>query len=353
MLKKVDNKYFALLASITVLLLLARPLGVIDASSSGTLINRFVKLSDNRATKTGIDYTIGFDFVNTNTIGSVEIEFCSNDPFPATSCTVPSGFDVSNAALTSQVGPGDFVIDAVDTNAHRLVLSRPPSAIAPSSIKFVLTNVNNATNTGSQYARVQSFSSVNASGIPIDQAGIAFSILGDFSVLTEVPPRLEFCVGVKINSVDCSDVQGDSFDYGDFKVNNPTTARSQFNIATNAKDGYTVVINGNTLTSGNNVIKSIPSHSVSILGSNQFGMNMVKNFDPDVGDNPAGPGLGTPSANYAISNEFVFNDGDIIASYNTADNYTLFTTSYLVNIKKSQPAGIYSTTLTYIATGHF
>jgi hypothetical protein len=352
MVYKVVRRNTLLLTLLTVLLLLARPFVMTRAIASGTLTNRYFKLSDNHAAKSNVDYEIGFDFTNSNTIGSIEIEFCSNDPFPATSCTVPPGFDISNAVLTSQIGPGDFVIDALNTNNHKMVLSRVPSIIAPSSVKFSLTNINNPTDPGAEYGRIQTFATNNASGIPIDQVGLAFNILGDLSLLTEVPPRLDFCVGIAITSEDCSDVNGDSIAYGELTAIKTSTATSVFNIGTNAANGYTVFISGTTLTSGNNTIQNntLPLHSV--IGVSQFGFNLVKNTLPAVGENVQG-GLGSVSPNYANLNQFIFNDGDDIASSNNPVDYTLYTASYIVNINRSQPIGVYSTTLTYIAVGHF
>ena len=123
--------------------------------------------------------------------------------------------------------------------------------------------------------------------------------------------------------------------------------------ATNADNGYTISVLGNSLTSGNNVLPPLSTLSVSLPGTNQFGMNLRSNIAPNVGAEPSGPGSASPVGNYAVPDNYIFKNGDAIASVGGPDNYRIFTASYIVNINASQPSGYYATTITYLAVGNY
>ncbi len=349
---QVGLKKLALLIGITGLLFTAGPFRY-SAAVGNNLLNRYVRISDSVAGRTNVTYEIGFSTVSPGLLGSVEAEFCSNDPFPGTSCTVPPGLNLSSAVLASQSGTNDFTIDAGQTNAHRMVFSRTASVVAANTFKFELSGVANPTSTGAQYIRLRTYSAAARGGSVVEEAGVAFNIMGDVSVSTQVPQRLEFCVGVTIVSVDCSNTVGDSIDMGTLKTNNVTTATSQFVAGTNADNGYTVTVNGNSLTSGNNVLKAMSNMSISLPGTNQFGMNLRQNISPVIGQNPTGTGSAAPVGSYNIPDNFIFNSGDTIASTSTVDNYRKFTASYIANIDANQPGGYYATTLTFVALANF
>lgn len=345
---KTSLKFIALAA----LLLAVRPLSHTGAFSS-TLPNRYVKLSDSIAGHSGVRYEVGFDTISTTTMGSVEIEFCENDPFPGTSCTVPDGLDVSAANLTSQSGTNDFYIDVPMTNAHKIVLSRVPSSVNATSFSFELSGVSNPNNVSSQYVRLQLFSGASAGGSLTDAAGIAYAITGDLTISTTVPPYIDLCVGTSITTNDCTAPTGSTVDFGALSTSTTRSGTSQFAAATNADNGYVISVLGNSLTSGNNVIPPMTTMGVVLPGTNQFGMNLRNNVAPDVGSEPSGSGMAAAVGNYAIPDNYIFKSGDVVASVNGPDNYRTFTASYVVNIDASQPAGYYATTITYLAVGNY
>jgi hypothetical protein len=102
-----------------------------------------------------------------------------------------------------------------------------------------------------------------------------------------------------------------------------------------------------------NVIPPLTTTDVSRPGVSQFGMNLVANSDPQVGQAPFGLGSGAPTAGYASPNLFKFVPGDTVASVPLPDEARKYTSSYIANVAKGQAAGVYVTTLTYIATGGF
>lgn len=299
-------------------------------------------------------HTFKFDEATTNNIGSITFEYCSNSPIRFETCTPPAGLNVGSANLSSQTGNTGFTIDNADTTANVIVLSRAvasPGTIGPSS--YVFDNITNPSTPGqSVFVRIWTHTSTDGSGPQIDGGAVAFAVQSIFNVGAYVPPFLRICVGV-IVAPDCSTLSGDSIDLGELSSSRANAGQSQFATATNDPSGYVIFALGTTMTSGNNIIPAVTAPAASLPGSGQFGINLRANLSPAVGQDPVGLGTGAPTANYDIPNRFLFNSGDSITTASLPSNYNRMTVSYLVNIPKSQAAGIYSTTMTYVATVQF
>jgi hypothetical protein len=286
-------------------------------------------------------------------LGSMVFEYCSNSPLFVIACVPPSGLDVSASNLASQSGNTGFSVDNADTTANRLVISRPPAAgaLVPSSYSFnAITNPSVAGQT--VYVRISTYPTLDGSGGFSDNGAVAFSTESIFNVGAFVPPFLRLCVGLTV-APDCSSLTGDSIDLGILSSTHANFGQSQFATATNDPNGYVIFALGTTMTSGNNVVTSLPNPAPSFPGTGQFGINLRANLIPAVGQDPVGLGTGIPSANYNIPNRFTYNDGDSIASSPLNTDYNRITVSYLVNVPNKQAPGIYSTTITYVATVQF
>jgi hypothetical protein len=118
-----------------------------------------------------------------------------------------------------------------------------------------------------------------------------------------------------------------------------------FTIGTNAVNGYSLTVNGTSLTSAGGTIDEIgPVNTPPSVGTEQFGLRIT-----------ASGGAGTVSAPYNGSG-FAFdiaNFPDLVASASTSSSNTTYSFRYLTNISPSSPAGIYSAALIYVATGNF
>ncbi|HSX47484.1 MAG TPA: hypothetical protein VLF63_01795 [Patescibacteria group bacterium] len=351
------NSAFILLAprikkllSITLLLSVIFQVLFFPLVSAFGLSHRSLEILNN-APSVSTDYIFTFNITTTSTIGSMSLLFCSNTPIQGDICDIPSGFDVTNAQLTNQSGITDFTLFVNATNS--VILSRPPSTItAPLIVSFTLHNVTNPNSFGPYYARLATYSSTNATGSPIEFAGVAFYINSNLQITSVVPPYLNFCSAVVIPNLNCSQSRGDFIDFGQLLPSRSSQSTSQLLVATNASNGYVIQIYGTTMTSGNNIIPAI-YNTASSPGSSQFGVNLVANSVPLIGSNPQGPGTGQPTVNYANFNHFSFNANDIIAGSPNSDNYREYTVSYLVNISKNQAPGVYDSTMTYVATPNF
>jgi hypothetical protein len=321
-------------------------------SSAFILFNRSVEISSG-VPSAAATHSFKFDVPTTSDIGSIVFEYCSNNPYFADPCTAPAGIDASGAALAGQSGNTGFSIDNADTTSSRLVLTRPTSPGLITSNSYVFSNIINPSTAGlATYVRISTHAATDGSGPAEDTGAVAFAVQTIFEVDAFVPPFLQICVGITV-APDCSSTSGDSIDLGVLSSKHANDSQSQFAVATNDINGYTVFSLGTTMTSGNNTIQSLPNPTPSFPGTPQFGINLRANLLPPVGQDPIGLGTGVPSANYNLSNRFLFNDGDSIASSPLTTNYNRMTVSYLVNVPSNQTPGIYATTVTYAATVQF
>lgn len=316
------------------------------------LPNRFLQLSNSLSGATAT-YTLGFDILAGETLGSISLQFCANSPLFGQPCTAPTGFDVSGAVLSSQSGETGFSVDMADTTANTLVLTRVPAVTATDSPSYTLDNIVNPTVAGSFYARLQTFASINATGPANDQGGLAMSINSAVQVNATVPPYLLFCTGVTITGFDCNTISGDYINFGNLASGVTSSAESVMVTATNAANGYMLQVTGSTMTSGNNTISPMTVRDVSRPTLGQFGMNLAANATPNVGADVTGPGTATPTADYGQADFFKFLSGDTIATATGVQDFRKLTASYILNIPTSQPVGVYVTTLTYICTANF
>jgi hypothetical protein len=295
-----------------------------------------------------LSYTIAYSSV----IGSMELQFCSNDPLVGDVCDAPSGFYMSSASLDNESGIGDWAIKSSMNNS--MVLTRAPAAVlTPQPVMIDLSNITNPNHVGPYYARITTYSSTDGSGQPSDFGGDALFIGGGISVSTYVPPYLEFCSGLTINGYDCTSATGAYINLGDLSYLHPSFSSSQMVAASNSGTGYTIEDGGTTLTSGNNIIDQLSSPQASQPGSAQFGLNLRDNTSPAVGADPSGQGSGEPAPNYNQPNLFQFQPYDVIASTSRADAVRKYTVSYLVNVASDQSPGIYDGSLTYICVANF
>lgn len=142
-------------------------------------------------------------------------------------------------------------------------------------------------------------------------------------------------------------VESVSLNFGELSTSSTAYFSHSFSAYTNSASGYTIRVYGDPLKSNSHILSAIgQTPAVSQTGAEQFGINLVANTVPIVGHNPEG-GSGQAAVNYGISNNFAYNDGDIVAQ---ADNFTYqtdYTVSVIINIADETPAGIYGTVLMY------
>jgi hypothetical protein len=221
------------------------------------------------------------------------------------------------------------------------------------SNSFQFTNViNPSAINATVFVRISLYATDDTSGSSFDQGSVAFSTSTEFSIGGFVPPFLIFCVGVTV-AVNCSSTAGSLVNFGELRPESSQSVTTQFAAATNAVTGLQIFLNGQTLTSGNNIIPAIGTRSASIVGTSQFGINLRANTNPSIGSNSTGSGSIQPTADYNSQNQYKFVNGEVIARSTLPTEYNQFTVSYIVNVDSEQAAGVYATTLLYTALASF
>lgn len=297
-------------------------------------------------------HTFKFSYASTSTpVGSLMFEYCTS-PLPALPCTAPAGVNASGAVLAEQLGEGGYFILAAQVN--RIVLTRAPSlppAINPSQYAFDNV-VNPDGNPSTFYVRITTHESTDASDAYTDFGAVVNAITEGVGISSEVPPILNFCVGLSIGS-DCSSAEGNLIDLGDLSRTEVKSGTSEMMAATNALFGLAIAVYGTTMTSGNNIIPALAVPTPSAPGNSQFGINLRSNSDPAMGQDPAGAGVATPTVRYNTPNRYAFTSGDTVATSTEASDTRKFTATYIANVSPSQAPGVYTATLTYICTATF
>lgn len=285
-------------------------------------------------------------------IGSVEFEYCTNDPFVGTPCTAPAGLNVSSLSITSQLGINGFSVSGLTVN-NKIVLTRAPIFQASTAATYVFSNiVNPSISNETVYVRISVFDGSDLTGTRVDSGSVVFVVDDRFNIDLYVPPYMTFCVAVNV-ALDCSSTSGFLSNFGEFSEFTPSAATSQFSVATNDPTGYNTFINGQTMTSGTNIIPALIINTASVPGTSQFGINLRSNTNPSVGSNTEGSGTGTPSPNYNSQNLYRFVNGEKIAGSTITTRYNRYTVTYLVNVSKTQAPGVYATTFTYTSIASF
>lgn len=324
------------------------------SARAAQITSRKLTLSSSAPSATSTTYTFNFTVPTTGTpVKSLDILLCTT---ASGTCTTFSG-TTTGGSLSSQptgLGAASGWTGTFSTNG-RLQIADSSNATNPSgAVSLVFGGITNPTTANTSfYARITSYSDASWT-TTIDAGTVAGSTANQITVSATVPESLTFCTGTSgITSSSCAGATGTSVALGTLTTTSTGTGTSQIGVTTNAGSGYTITVNGTTLTSGSNTIAALSSPTGSSQGSAQFGMNLRANTSPTIGSDPAGAGSAAPTSNYNTINSFTFNNADQIVSSGSADNFRLFTVSYVANITPVTPPGTYSTTLTYICTATF
>lgn len=297
-------------------------------------------------------HTISFSYMSPSPVGSVDLEFCI-DPIPYHPCATPAGLDVSNATLTGQTGETGFSILYRTTN--RIVITRPPSVGTERASSYTFSNIVNPTDTTQPFSiRLKSHGSTDVTGAMIDFGSVRGQVTNGVVIETQVPPMLIFCVAQQVEENCTSTNENYYVDMGQLSADETLVAQSQMAVGTNASGGFAITANGTPLSAGTSVIDGVATPSESRPGSNQFGINLVENNAPAVGNDPEGIWANAiPSPDYGTPNRYKYVPGDVVAYSPNVSLMKKFTVSYIVNSSPELRAGIYTTTISYVASGRF
>lgn len=233
------------------------------------------------------------------------------------------------------------------TQNRVLTLTAPTDGVGAASLaandKVIISyDSTNSTNpsSGTSYATA-------ISGAFGDTGTITVNILTDDQVSVSATVAQSITFSISDNSIGFGTLSSSAAQYatGDTAGDSSEVEAHTLVVGTNASNGYTMTLNGSTLTSGANTISAIgSSNTASSAGSEQFGLRMT-----------ASGGSGAVTAPYAASG-FAFDSAafpDQIASASGSSANTTYSVRYLANITSNTEAGSYSATLNYVATANF
>lgn len=233
------------------------------------------------------------------------------------------------------------------TQSRVLTLTAPTDGIGTSAILANNRIIINYTSANSINPTVAGPYVIAISGTFGATGNITVSILSDdqVSVSATVAQSLTFSISDNTIGFGTLSASGPRFATGDTNGNATEIEAHNLVVGTNAANGYTMTINGQTLTSGAHTINAIGASNVaSNFGTEQFGLRMT-----------ATGGSGTVSAPYADPG-YAFDTAafpDQIASAPGSSANTTFSVRYLANITANTEAGSYSSALVYTATANF
>jgi len=320
-----------------------------------------------------VNHVFAFTVGTTASIGSIQFLYCT---LAAGACVTPTGLDTtatsgSGSGIGTQSGATGFTM--VNTTNGAPYLSRTAASITSgTALSYQLTSITNpSTPNETFYVRISTFASTDTTGPATDTGNVAASTATQIVLTGTMPESLVFCTGATVGTTigvpDCSTATPGTVSFNQlFSPTDTATASSQMAASTNAGSGYVITVNGPTLTSGSNTVTAMPATTSGVHGISQFGLNLKLNTTA-TSTTPVGAEV-SPAANGTNYR------GEAITNYNTVDNFRfvpgntvadsanggaggsdaqIFTVSYIVNVPGSQPAGTYTTTLTYICTPTF
>lgn len=301
-------------------------------------------------------YKLSLRYMSPDPVGSLDMKFCM-DPIPYKPCVTPPGLDLTNIDLSDQLGEVGFSI--VSKSSNHIVLGRTNS-VAPASgdmSTYTFTGIKNPNQSavGEAFSiRLKSLSSSDGTGPQIDFGSVRGQVTNAIHLETQVPPMLKFCAAEQV-SVDCQ-TSNDVYyrDMGQLSPSDTLTAQSQMAVGTNASAGFAITVNGTPPSAGINTVDPMASPTASTPGSDQFGINLVENSGLNLGHNPEGPWTNAqPTSDYSQPNMYKFAPGDVVASSPNVSLMRKFTVSYVMNSAQNLHPGVYTTTITFIASGRF
>lgn len=375
-------------------------------STLGTMKGVVVTFCDNSPIigDTTCDLPAGFSVLGATISGFSD---GTNDTNPDDDLGPGAPFTTANLSSWSTT-PTILTQDTPTTGNNTVVVSDATgSAVAADDVvSFTINGVHNPTaNNATFYARIYTYDSdTGATGYTLadpdagvgnpssDDGGIALSTAQQITITSKVQEKLTFCVYTAASYTtttdnNCTGKTGSTILLGDTNgVLDSAGAfvdkTAYFGITTNAAGKAVVRLKGDTLNNGAQTITAVgATPAASTPGSEQFGLCLFPidgtgltvydgtaaspnnvdytgtNGGDDCGDSTQSSGTGTPDV--AVLPNFAFDTtntnttyGQIIAS-KPAGAFSTGNLSFIGNISDTTEPGIYTTTLTFIATGTY
>lgn len=281
--------------------------------------------------------------------------------------TLPGSFNASSISFTD--------VDILDGASNLPVAATPSGATwgfaTTSSTSFTFTNgssaitaghvvtINIGTNatlgaTGTHQIVNDSATGTRSIGIVAgaDNGTTTVFLLSNSAVAVSATVNQSISFSISSNSISFGTLSSSAAQYASSTTGSASdTVAHTLAVATNGSTGYTVTVQGATLTSQQNSSDTIAaigaSPAASSAGTDQFGIYATK----------SGGVNGTIATPYATASSFGYNatatTSATFASGSTPTATETYSLHYIANILATKPAGTYSTSLVYVATANY
>lgn len=142
-------------------------------------------------------------------------------------------------------------------------------------------------------------------------------------------------------------------DMGTLDTNVTGKATATVQIRNYLSNGYVLQIIGSPPSQGIRTLSSLLTPTTSQQGTEQFGINLVKNTIPNIGADPLQVpdntfSFGAVDANYNQPNKYMYNNGDVVAHSSSSTGQTNYTISFIANISEVTAGGRYNGTFSAV-----
>jgi hypothetical protein len=374
-----------------------------SAITYNLVTSRNIEMSDSNISDGSVTYQVGFYPGSSYTVKGIVVDFCAATPIINAACSAPAGLNITttptvatsgglNVGLTGAWTAGYLANGGV--NSILTLISATGTAVTSGTqIIFTLSGVTNTSALGTFYARILTYQATAgatsyspalngaSTGAAVqDAGGIALSTVSQLTITSKVQEQITFCIDTNA-AANCPAASGTAVLLGDtndvLSTSGPFVDKNaQYIIQTNAATGAAIRIKGGTLTNGGQTIAALTSATASSSGTSQFGMctyesagtNLAISTAPDRYDGGAGTQCSAGNSSQTAGTGSTGGAGSVLYLFNTANTNSTFgdqiatesagaqstgTLVFMANTSATQQAGIYSTVLTFIATGTF
>lgn len=153
-------------------------------------------------------------------------------------------------------------------------------------------------------------------------------------------------------------VSNTNVNLGTLTATTTKTTTATFTVKAYLSHGYTVVNASDPPTNNAYQLTTLTVPTASSIGTEQFGINLRDNTNPDVGADPAHIpnntfSYGQVAGAYSTPDLFKYVKGETVALSTASTSDTTFTVSYLFNISRVTPGGTYTFHHVLVATGTY
>lgn len=145
---------------------------------------------------------------------------------------------------------------------------------------------------------------------------------------------------------------------GQLDIDRTATRTMVLNVRNHQAGGYTVQVVGSPPSFDGYSLATPIEPTASLMGTEQFALNVVANSDPEVGEDPrlveedrADRSIAVPK--YATPNLFAYINGDVVAKSLSESSQIRYTISMIVNVSGDTPAGHFSGDFSAVVTPVF